>query len=126
MSSWGLITALSGYFTNASQGLMQFAPQVWPEDFRSFWSNDSAWGTFSQKLDEGAAEVKLEVLHGEQTLKVLRLKLDMPEGAETAGARLNGRAVRCSAVTDGEWTELRFARPMRIAAGKTLTARLEA
>jgi non-lysosomal glucosylceramidase len=126
MSSWGLVLALSGYFSNASLGLMQFAPQVWPDEFRSFWSNDAAWGTFGQKLDEGVADVRLEVLHGEQTLKVLRLKLDMPEGEEAAKAKLAGKPLPCSAVTQGEWTELRFARPVSIPAGKVLTVRLEA
>jgi non-lysosomal glucosylceramidase len=126
MSSWGLVIALSGYFTNASQGLVQFAPQVWPDDFRCFWSNDAAWGTFSQGLDEGVAEVGLEVLHGEQPLKVLRLKLDMPEGEEAARAALAGKTLPCSAVTQGGWTELRFAKPLRIPAGKALSVRLEA
>ena len=126
MSSWGLILALSGYFANASQGLLQFAPKLWPEDFRSFWSNGAAWGAFSQRLDEGVADVKLEVLHGEQALRVLRLKLDMPEGEEATRASLAGRPLPCSAVTTGEWTELRFAGELRLPAGAALSVRLEA
>ncbi|MFW6188889.1 MAG: GH116 family glycosyl-hydrolase [Planctomycetota bacterium] len=125
MSSWGLVLALSGYFYDASRGLMRFAPKVHRGAFRCFWSNDAAWGVFHQDLDEGLAEVRLEVLDGEQELRVLRLQLDMPEGREAAAARLGDERPACSAHTEGEWTELRFEEPVTVGEGRTLTVRLE-
>lgn len=72
------------------------------------------------------ADARIEVLNGEQTLNVLRLKLDMPEGEGAARVALDGKAVPSSAVTEQEWTELRFEKPLHIAAGQVLTARMEA
>ncbi len=122
MSSWGLILALSGYFYNASEGLMQFSPRVSAEDFQTFWSNDSAWGTFAQKIEGPAAQVRLEVSHGKQNLKVLRLSLP----AEQASAEVDGEPVPCSVATEGDWTGLRFEEGVEMAAGQALAVQLTA
>lgn len=126
MSSWGLILALSGYFCDASRGLMRFDPQVRRENFRCFWSSGTAWGIFRQKLDEGYADMGLDVLHGEQQVRTLQLELDLPEGEEVADTKLDGEVVQCSAYTEGEWTELRFASPVVVADGSSLSVHLEA
>jgi uncharacterized protein (DUF608 family) len=125
MSSWGLVLALSGYHYNASKGLMQFAPQLHAEDFKCFWSNDRAWGIFAQRLDEGVGQLNLTVQDGEQELRTLRLKLDLPSGGESVQATLDGVAIACSATTDGEWTEVAFAQPLTVTEGKTLSVRVE-
>lgn len=124
MSSWGLILALSGYYYSAPQGLMQFGPKLCEDDFRVFWSNDSAWGVFSQRLGEGSAEARLEVLSGRQKLRAFRLRVNLPEGRVTAAADVGGEGVSLSAASDGEWVELRFAEEISIPEGKALTARL--
>ena len=55
MSSWGLLTALSGYAYSGVEQRLEFAPKIHPEDFRTFWSAGSGWGKFSQKAVAGKA-----------------------------------------------------------------------
>ncbi len=122
MSSWGLILALSGYFCDASRGLLRFAPRVNATDFRTFWSNDAGWGTYSQRVGGEGAEIRLEVLYGGQELRVLQL--DMPDGAGEATAGIDGREVPCVVASEGEWTEVRFEETVQIERGQALTLRL--
>lgn len=46
---------------------MNFNPVINQENFSSFWSTGTAWGTFSQKLDETTGEIipEIHVLYGE-------------------------------------------------------------
>jgi non-lysosomal glucosylceramidase len=122
MSSWGLVIALSGYFCDAPRGLLQFDPRVSAEDFRVFWSNNAAWGTYAQKASGGGAEIRLEVLHGEQRLQILRLRL--PGAAAPAAAEMDGRDVPCTAAGEDGWTELRFDPAASIPTGSALTVRI--
>ncbi len=75
MSSWGLLTALSGYAYSGVEQRMEFAPRINVEDFRTFWSAGSGWGQFSQKSETGAEAVELKVASGELTLHELGLTL---------------------------------------------------
>ncbi len=123
MSSWGLVLALSGYHYNAPAGLMRFAPKVRQDDFRVFWSNASAWGTYSQNLSEGSAAIRLDVLSGDQKLRRMQLRTDLPGTGElSATVEIAGAAVPCSVKEDAGWTELAFAREVTIPEGKALTA----
>ncbi|MFO8007580.1 MAG: GH116 family glycosyl-hydrolase [Candidatus Brocadiia bacterium] len=121
MSSWGLILALSGYFCDASRGLLRFAPRVNAADFRTFWSNDAGWGTYAQSLSDDGGELRLEVLYGEQELRVLQLEL--PDGVGQARAELGGESVPCTIEGDGEWAELQFGEAVSIERGQVLTVR---
>ncbi len=123
MSSWGLILALSGYFCSVAEGLMRFAPRVRREDFRVFWSNDPAWGTFSQKIQGPAAEVTLCVLHG--GLELRTLQLDLPEHTGGAAASLGGQTIPCAVGVEGEWTQVEFDGPVPVGEGEKLRVRLE-
>jgi uncharacterized protein (DUF608 family) len=118
MSSWGLVLALSGYFYNASAGLMQFAPRVSASNFRILWSNDAAWGTFAQKLEDARAQLRLEVAAGAQQLRTLRLQL--PAGLGEVRARAEGRDVPCAIGREDGWTLLSFPESATVPAGSTL------
>ena len=124
MSSWGLVLALSGYFCNAAQRLLQFAPQFRPEDFRCIWSSGTAWGVFTQKLAESRAEVTLEVLGGCQALE--RLRLRSGRARDTAVARAGGQSAECTVTRDGEWLDVVLAPEIRLEAGETLAVTLSA
>lgn len=65
MSSWALLTALSGYNYDLVEGKMSFNPVINKENFRTFWSNGKAWGIYEQKVNsEGKLESDIEVLYG--------------------------------------------------------------
>jgi non-lysosomal glucosylceramidase len=124
MSSWGLILALSGYFCNSAQGLLQFAPAFRAEDFRCIWSSGTGWGVFTQKLGEGNADVTLRLLGGHQALS--RLRLRPGERCRNARAEFAGRDVGCSSTADGDWLDVVFTPAVRLGAGQTLTVTLSA
>ena len=70
MSSWGLLPALSGFEYSAPEMRLGFAPKVYSDDFRSFWSAGSGWGTYAQSFAAGGTgTVRLAVSSGEIVLK---------------------------------------------------------
>ena len=91
MASWGAVVALTGFHYSAVTGTMQFATSRKPATW--FWSNGYAWGTVEQKPGARSRHVRLTVLHGELPLNELVLA-----GMEP----------------------IRFARPRRLHAGRTL------
>lgn len=76
MSSWGLLLALSGFSYSGVDMKLGFTPQVYPEDFRTFWSAGSGWGSYFQKTKDGESlEVGLAVASGEIKLKEFSFSL---------------------------------------------------
>lgn len=67
MSSWALLTALSGFQCDMTKGIVNFKPVLNAEDFRTFWSTGKAWGVYTQKANPatGKVERKLETLYGD-------------------------------------------------------------
>ncbi|MCC6730478.1 MAG: hypothetical protein IT208_14170 [Chthonomonadales bacterium] len=118
MSSWSLILALSGYHYDASRGLLAFDPRVSPEDFRCFYSAGTAWGSFRQRREAGAYEAAVEVRWGHIDLRALRL----PVGA---AARVMAEAAGAPAAASLTGDLVRFAEPVTLRAGQTLTLRAE-
>jgi len=64
MASWGLILALSGFSYDMVEGKLDFKPRINREDFKTFWSTGTAWGTYQQKYVDGKLESEVKVLHG--------------------------------------------------------------
>ncbi len=122
MSSWGLILALSGFFCDASRALLRFAPRIRQEDFRCFWSDDAAWGTFAQSIEDESVELRLEVLGGSKTLRILQL--DLPGRPRMPRAETDEEEVECEVARAGRWTAISFAGPVTIGPGRALTVRL--
>lgn len=73
MASWALLIALSGYTFDMPHSALGFAPRIWADDWQSFWSVDSAWGVFRQRLEEGSARVVLDAQYGMLSLQRLTL-----------------------------------------------------
>jgi len=96
-----------------TQGRLTFAPRINSDDFRGFFITGSNWGTFSQK--DGAA--RLSVDYGSLSLNELRLKSSVAKAAMCLGEQTIAADVE---QIDG-YMRLRFAQPMTIAAGETLT-----
>ena len=66
MSSFTLIPTLAGYQCDMVKKTMSFDPIIHKDDYRSFWINGKAWGTFHQTIDEnGEKKQDIQVLYGE-------------------------------------------------------------
>ena len=65
MASWGLVLALSGYTCDMTERKIGFSPRINEDDFKTFWSTGTAWGTYAQKRDaKGKLTQGVEVIHG--------------------------------------------------------------
>ncbi len=72
MSSWTLLTALSGFQCDMAEARMSFAPQLGastdPNEFRCFWSCGRGWGIYTQRLDaDGIWQAEVTVLGGDMS-----------------------------------------------------------
>jgi uncharacterized protein (DUF608 family) len=118
MASWSLLTALSGYRYDLGAGVLGFAPRLWPEDTRLFWSAEGAWGSYAQRLGEDGAVVTLRVDYGQVTLR--SLELGALQGRMVNTARVGGRALACAVESGGDTLRVRLAEPLTLAAGEEL------
>ncbi len=67
MASWAVMLALSGYQYDGVQHSISFSPRIRKDDFFTFWSSGSGWGSFEISGDE----VKLRVAYGTLELESL-------------------------------------------------------
>ncbi len=72
MSSWALLTALSGYQCNMAEARISFAPHTAastnPNTFSCFWSCGRGWGTYTQRRDaDGVWQPEVIVLSGDMS-----------------------------------------------------------
>jgi hypothetical protein len=117
MSSWALLLALSGYRYDGVSQEIAFGPVEKRDDFRSFWSCGSGWGTVSVKQQGGATTAKLTLTRG--ALMLRELKLQLPVASRRAHrVSLNGVAV--PAEFPSAENIVRFARPVSLKEGEWL------
>lgn len=66
MSSFTLLPTFAGYECDMVKKTMSFAPVINENDYKTFWINGKAWGTFHQTIDEnGKKKQEIEVLFGD-------------------------------------------------------------
>jgi len=125
MSSWGLILALSGFSYSGPEATMGFAPKVYADDFRIFWSTGSGWGNYSQKSAGGKSQsAEVEIVQGGLSLREFRLALPDSVKAKSPAsikAEAAGKAVKASFVMDGRTVRVKFDAPVALKAGDKLT-----
>ncbi len=76
MSSWGLILALSGFQCSNPDHSISFKPAIETTDFKTFFSNGKAWGTFEQHQQGKLINAQIQIQHG--CLELARLRLSVP------------------------------------------------
>jgi len=124
MSSWALLTALSGFYFDLSERTIGFTPRLHPSDFRTFWSVGSGWGTYSQKITERGTAITLTVLYG--SLPLAKLYIGSVENAQGVGAIINERSLPVPRLERGErGLSVVFERPLELRAGDVLRISLE-
>jgi non-lysosomal glucosylceramidase len=113
MSSWSLLTALSGFGYSAPQKEVRFAPRVNANDFRCMYSAGTAWGSFAQRAARQRIDAEITVEGGALEVAVLRL----PFTGAKATVRSDHRA--SATVAAGEVT-IHFGAPVKLAAGEKM------
>jgi len=74
MASWSLLLALSGFHYSAPASQIAFAPLVNADNFRSFFSTGSGWGSFAQQTQGATLTATLELRAGDLTLQRIGLR----------------------------------------------------
>jgi uncharacterized protein (DUF608 family) len=112
MASYAVLLALSGFHYNAAAKQLAFKPCIHEKDFSCFFSVDSGWGVYRQRIRHNVAWTEIEARYGTLELR----QIGVPIGG-AVNAMLNRRAV--PATREGD--VISFAEPVRISAGETLT-----
>jgi len=74
MSSWSLLTALSGFAYSAPERSLRFRPRQPGDQFRCLFSTGTSWGGYSQIRAVGKLEARIAVEGGALDLALLRLQ----------------------------------------------------
>jgi hypothetical protein len=119
LSSWSLLTALSGFRYSAPDATLAFAPRVSASNFACFFSTGTGWGTYRQKLGRQDAAATVELRQGALSLNALGFESRLKSATELC-ARVNGR----TAPARDDRGVVRFDPPLGLAAGQTLEVRL--
>jgi hypothetical protein len=123
MASYAVMLALSGFSCNLAEGRLSFAPRIFADNFRCFWSVGTAWGTFSQKTAKGTTTVAVAVKYGRLSLATLELGA-VKSRARAAKATLNGGEVAAKVSRDRGTLRITLTGGVELAAGDTLTIAL--
>jgi len=124
MSSWGVLTALSGFAYSGPEMRMGFDPKMNPGDFRTVWTAGSGWGTYSQKAGAGSGmAVTLEAGGGVLDLKELDLTLPPAAAGKTVRsvkAFQTGSPAAARFRKEGDTIRVFLTKPVRVEPGKPL------
>ena len=117
LSSWSLLTALSGYHYSAPEGRLTFAPRVYGSNFRCLFTAGTGWGSFACRTAPAGATATLSLVHGSLALAEFGFPA---RGAATAALGSRHVGVQRAGTSD----VLRFDQPVTLAPGDVLTVRV--
>ena len=106
MANYAYLLALAGFRYSAPEKRLEFAPRLFADDFRCFFSVDSGWGALHRRREGDRLTVTVAPAAGR--LEVQRLALGLPESAKAVHAKLGEEAVTAELVAgpDGPEPEL--------------------
>ncbi len=81
MASWAPFLALSGFRYFGFEKAIVAKPQVNRDNFSSFWSAGTAWGSFSQRVKDQQTRFSLSVAEGSVVLQKLTVRSRRPAGS---------------------------------------------
>jgi hypothetical protein len=113
MSSWALLLAATGFKVDVPKGMLTIAPPVYQAEIRAPWVSSTAWGALTKKT----RRLDLSLKGGDMSVRVLRVSLK----GGTLRARVDGKPVEAAVAAEDGLVTLRFATPVRLRAGSTLT-----
>lgn len=127
MSSWGLLLALSGFSYSAPEGRLGFSPAINQEDFRTFWSLGSTWGTYEQRLGQDkvfSCQLRLE----QGSFNLRELNVELPKTAspvlKSVICRLGSKEIKALVGLSGKRLSLKFRQPVQLKDGEVLQLKM--
>ena len=89
MSSWAPLLALSGFRYHGAEKAVVAQPLLAHDNFSSFWSAGTAWGSFSQRRQDGKTHFALSVAEGKLPCHKVTLWAPSAPGSKPAGELRN-------------------------------------
>jgi hypothetical protein len=114
MASYGIFLTVCGYEYHGPKGHIGFAPKLSPENFRTAFTAAEGWGYYSQKIQSGRFEAKLELKYGNLRLRSLALEVPIGTTTATLTVQVNGKTVRSTHSLEGKRTHIKLAEETRI------------
>jgi uncharacterized protein (DUF608 family) len=123
MSSWSLLLALSGFRYDGITGQLQFAPNMTPERYKSFFCASEGWGSLTQSR-QGNAQ-KNEIYMAEGRLRVSQLVLETHRSGATGRqyrvqVALNRKPIAAVVSRTGDQLQIVMTSPIVLQAGDRL------
>jgi non-lysosomal glucosylceramidase len=118
MSSWAVLLALSGAHYDGVEKSLGFTPRIQPNDFFTFWSGGSGWGSFA--VD--GSTVTLTVLHRRLSLDSLDLPTSYGFGS-LESASLDDSTFQPKLKRDGDRIVVRFSPALQMGEGDRMSLR---
>jgi len=85
MSSWAPLLALSGFRYHGAEKAVVAQPLVEHDNFSSFWSAGTAWGSFFQRRQAGRTRFVLSVAEGKLACRKVTLRAPKEAGPKPTG-----------------------------------------
>ncbi|HLK46566.1 MAG TPA: GH116 family glycosyl hydrolase [Bryobacteraceae bacterium] len=118
MSSWSLLTAISGFRYSAPEKEITFHPRFSSEQFRVMFSSGTAWGSYAQQ-QSGKEKLDAEITVEGGALELASVRL--PFAGASAKIKSSSPATVESA---GGVANVRFRTPITLGAGQKITLSL--
>ena len=111
LASWSVLLALSGFECDLTVGHIGFKPALDTDNFRSFWSTGTGWGSYSQKN----GQVTLRCDYGHLTIQSF-----YAGNTAVANVQLAGKSVPATFEPKNGGTLVHLSAPLTLHAGETL------
>jgi len=124
MASYSVMLALAGFHFSAPEKKISFAPLIYKDDFACFFSVDSGWGIYKQKLGEKAgfsdkAGFAIQVQYGSIKLDKCTLGFN-PEADVELEVKLEGKPIDAKLDSTENGISICFKDTVCISANETL------
>ncbi len=85
MSSWAPFVALSGFRYDGVAKAVVAQPLIYQENFSSFWSSGTGWGSFSRRVQNGRTRFNLSVTEGTIACRKVTVRAQKSAGSSRTG-----------------------------------------
>ncbi|HKX00236.1 MAG TPA: GH116 family glycosyl hydrolase [Bryobacteraceae bacterium] len=113
MSSWSVLTAISGFDYSAPHKAIRFAPRVSASNFRCLYSTGTAWGSYAQQAAKQNLDAEIAVEGGALELAIVRLPFSGTHAKVSSSHPAVAEAARGEAV-------VRLSPPVKLSGGQKL------
>lgn len=125
MSSWSLLTALSGWNYDGLTRLLAFGPQTTPERFQCAFVGPESWGSASQTAGGGKQRTEFAIKVGKLPVKELDLALAGSGKPNQVRVAVGNRQVPARLEVARQRAQIRLENEVTVGEGEALVVSLE-